>query len=358
MDKNSKNIKSALALSFLVSCAGILPHLWFSHIRNQWLYLINSYDEGFYGFSGLLIAGNVCERVASNIVLQLINKTVNSCSKTFFLCDLIFPAIICTISYSLFSLFFKTKRSITLATLCFIFSPEIFCNRSCLELDYLNIGKFIGKILGAIPGISAQIFINNNQTNTFWIFRTPEPQISQAITFSILFLSFKKWEVPIGQTTKKYFSIFKYLMFFVFPFCYNFVVLPFLPFILAGYIIFLRKKAVFVPELWFLVLGLVVKILFAVSSENHAQSFVFSSSAPSFTLSCIFSAIALLFIIIKSKKLAQIEKLAFVGFIIPILMCNQQVITGKMVMINNFENFSFPQLVFLSFALMIGSRKK
>jgi len=354
-----KNFKAFLnagtVLPFIIGCIGIAPHLWFSLKVDRWAYLINSYDEGYYGFSALLDPKINAERIVSNTILQLLNIIFQSCSKTFLFCDFIFPAIICAVSYQIFFLLLKNTESAALATICFIFSPELFCNRSVFLADKINIGKYIGNIIQGIPGFPDQLLINNNQTGTFWIFRTPEPQISQVILFAALLFSIKKW---LSQNNlENHFILFPMLLFFVLPFCYSFVVLPFLPFIIAGYAIFFPTTFYKKPELWVLAFGGFLRILATVLTPNAAAGFTFHCRTPALTISCILSVIALAICSMHSSSDKKLKVLGIVGCLIPLIITNQQIISGKMIMLNNFENFALPQIVLISFVLIFKSKK-
>jgi len=317
-------------------------------------YLINSYDEGFYGYDALLADNLETGRWLSTVILRSLFYFLPLCPLVFLICDFLFPATSGLLAFMLFSRIFQHEGKAAVAALFFLMAPEIFCNRSVFLPSWLNLGAILAAVLDKVLFWAPGLVLNNNPTGTFWLFRTPEPQISQSLAYGCMWIAVTKVYSGCAMPSACL-QFFGAGLFFLLPFSYVFVATPFV--FTAFFVLALGDKRPWLHrwELLALLGGCLTKIIIELSLKSPQVNPWFESRSPTVTLSSLIG-LGLFFLSRNSPTKPKIKKIAQLGLLIPMVICNQQLLTGRALMLNNFENFSLPQIVFFS-AVILLSRK-
>lgn len=187
------------ALILFVSVLGLLPHVRFGLLIGEEAFFQSAYDEPTYALWTFAGGGPVLpHRWLSKVALTvLFNLTNQSWDRTLILADVVFPALCAALAWMLTSRVTRLRLFRLVFAMGILFAQEFF-SLGCFTI--WRIHAFVDKT-PLSPGApfdwrsfrsSAPAWlialVPDYGSSFLWLFRTPEPQVSQALFLMVLIL--------------------------------------------------------------------------------------------------------------------------------------------------------------------------
>lgn len=337
---------SAMMGGIVIAAIGIYPHVRWS-IENQeisWFY--NSYDEGYYGWQAMKEFS--LYRLFSWLIIQPLFLIAGFNTQIcMILADAVFPMAVFIAGCYMVRPLCKSAKGMIGSSLFLICFSEVFALRSNF-IPHHQLYTWIEQYISAPYCIASNLWQIGNLTSTFWIFRTPEPQVSWIFLYLILGVAIR---IAAWSDFRKKIVIGLIVGITMFGAGYIFCSLPLsFAFLLFGILSFKQfsNHARWIGAAG--LLGLISAFAFAliVSNRIGGDSLIIKSRLPILTFSCcigLFAAFVALIRIFSEREKSPLYFLSIALGIVPIIMSNQQLITGKMIYLLNFENFGFSPLI-------------
>jgi len=343
---------AALALAAFVSALALAPHAWYSHRAGGTAYFKSAYDEDSYlRLATEEQAGG--HRGLSSLAVRALASVCDDATTALIVADAIFPAAAALAAFALASTLVSSRRSRLAVALLLLFGQE-FGSLGSAAITHLLPADWSVAWLRSACGGACRSVIPDSSTSYFSLFRTPEPQVSVGIGLVALRLLWT-WLREPGAT--RYAIPALAALHVLMPWMYVFVALPVL--VLEGAVtvwLFVSGRAALARRLL-----LVMAPTLAAALLQHYMAFlsgpanasltrhVFSSSMPSVS-PAVFYALCLLTAcgIAWRWRLAQSAHVGVAACcaLVPIVLMNQQLVTGVMVSTRDFERYSnYPILV-------------
>lgn len=343
----------ALGLAMVVGIIGVAPHVAFSIREGGVAWFYNSYDEGYYGWAAL--HESVLHRVLAGFGLRVLTACLGGhLDYAMIAADFTLPALCSIAACFAVSACTRTTAGMGVGAMLLLMSSELLGFRSILSPTHAILPT-LASWLTALDPRPDGVFVLGNETSVFWLFRTPEPQISWVVMFVVIGCAARmllgrgaKWTASYAVACA--FGGLGYLL----------ALLPlFGALTFAGMLVFLRDRRLGIllaaPAL---AGGAMIFMLATLSAlQLGADSLVFPSRVPAILFSGIFGAGLAGFLAIRAamQRCVTVLSLAAMALALsPLLMANQQMLTGRMLYLLNFENFGFPQLVVAGLLLAIA----
>lgn len=339
------------AAALLVAAAGVAPHLWFSASSGEISYFKYAYDEEFYGRTALerRLTEVPLYRVASGILMRALHGLTGSdLEVTLIVSDFVWPFLCALAAGYLAAALTRRTLPRILLILLFLFGQDIF-SLGCTAV--WNSHGILARLRGLFPPWGAMI-LPDYTTSYFSLYRTPEPQISWIVEFSCLGFLVRHFCRDQEDPRPRHWAvllIFDLCLGVSYVFCaFPVIVLQFL--LAAGALLNRRRKrfAGLAGTAMAAVLLVASGVLFQ-SESKAAASLLFHSRLPVLTLSVVASAVFVLLVLLRHRLEILRSNRAFFALAavsIPMLLMDQQLVTGIMVSAKEWERYAnYPLLV-------------
>ena len=166
----------AIVLSLLVGLGGLYPHLKWSWEMHQVAWFFNSYDEGYYGWDALGVAAP--NRWISSLVMKTLFHLTGADTQLMMIgADFFLPLSVTLAACYLVRPLCGSATGMAGAALLVLVSAECLALRSSL-IPYAELHPWLQSVFLSWGSEPSGVFQIDNRTSTFWLFRTPEPQVS------------------------------------------------------------------------------------------------------------------------------------------------------------------------------------
>ena len=352
---SSLNLKfrwAALLTGLFVGLTGLFPHLRWSLEMNQWTWFFNSYDEGYYAWGS--ISEFTVNRALSYLIMHLLYWLSGGNSQTtMVVADFLFPlGVTLAVCYLVRPLF--TRPSGMMAGAFFILvSAECGALRST-AIPHSGFYNYLRSEVTVGNTWLADIIQIGNPTLTFWIFRTPEPQISCILMFFALGLAMRLIlsKPPHSKRKVLLLAVSSLITGMGYLFCALTLggSLTLAAFITAKSD---QRTSRILGASGILCLTACIGFSLYAAGQIGGSSFIFASHQPVVMISIILGFLAVAAILLRHwKRLQPLHLFAIALGLTPLFIANQQLVTGHMIYLLNFENFGLAQ--FTALALLIS----
>ncbi len=171
-------------MAVIVASFGVAPHVAFSIEEGEATWFYNSYDEGYYGWTSLNRPVN--HRLLAGIGVRVLTlASGGSLEHAMIVADFVLPFLV--MLAACFAISTVTRTAMGMGTGGVVVGdgcgdigvPErLFADISIVSVDRVGVAVF--------DPSGAGIFPQGNFTGVFWIFRTPEPQMTWIVVFILL----------------------------------------------------------------------------------------------------------------------------------------------------------------------------
>jgi hypothetical protein len=348
----------AALLSLVVAGVGIGPHVWFSIHLGEVTQFKAAYDEDTYARLAVVGLGRTGRLLASALFKDVYGVAGRNLGVTLAIADAIFPAVAALSACALAAVVTRSTPSRLLVALLLLFGQELFSFGSSTVTWLLPDGWSLARARAAFAA-SRPDLIPDYFTSYFSLFRTPEPQVSLPLVFLhlagvIALVSgrgrrYDAWLLA-GLTASHALLIYEY------AFLLALVVT------LEGLLVLMLVGARQWTEAGRLVLTMVPLGALAMFHgwAPTPSRFLFHSSAPILTPAVVYSVLLLLLTVTVawSRRMPFRSPAFCLGAAcaaVPVVLMNQQIVTGVMLSTRDFERYSnYPPLV-LAAVIVIGA---
>lgn len=341
---NARRWTLALVLAALVAGCGVAPHVAFSIEEGGATWFYNSYDEGYYGWASFHRPVN--HRLLAAICVKVLTlASGGSLERAMIAADLVLPFLVVLAACFATAVATRTAIGMGAGALLMAMAAEILAFRSVYSPTF-GLFHWIEAVLRYFDPTGAGVFPQGNFTGVFWLFRTPEPQT----TWIVIFLLFGAAARLVQSGERRWLGFYAgccvlggtgYLL----------AVLPvFGALCFAGMGLWFKNRRLglelFAPALvgGMITFGLAI----ASAADGSSGSLVFGSRTPVVLFSGMLGLVLATFVVVtcwRKRGAPPVMVLAGTLGLAPLLMANQQLVTGRMIYLFNFENFAFAQIV-------------
>ncbi len=338
MKREILNIVVFSLLILFVLFLGGYHHFRFYADLGEFFYFKNAYDEDTY------MLWYEQWRVAPSRVFSavLYHSLKNLFPKTWvpLIMEMLWPCLLVSVVY--FTSLKLTKRYFLSCffSILFLCAPDFLSLQNQVMYDGKTLGYFIGESIFLktyIPYAYTTFlgFQRNHEPISSWLFYT--------FFFSLMVLNYKERGFFFDYSRKKY--IIFALLSILSVFTYTFLLVPFIIFLLLFTIsmAFLKQKKEFLSGG---ILAIITLFGFSVSSyfqPPQGSTIIYNSHLPFLSLSLLPLPLFLLFalsFIRKKKNALKVLVITTILFLIPWILLNQQVVTGHLISVRDWEKYS------------------
>lgn len=335
----------AVLVALLVALCGIYPHVrWMLEIKQlTWFY--NSYDEGYYGW--LSMRELSFQRGLSDLVMHALYWVAGAnAQRAMILTDFFLPMGAALAACYLVRPLFAHPAGMAAGALFILVSAECWALRSTF-IPHAGLHDFLTAKNALLPSTSANFVQLGNQTSTFWLFRTPEPQVSWIVMFLVLgFVLRSVMAGPGREPRPRSMAVWSMLAGASYLFCALSV---------SGILLLFAALTIWSHRRLALIIGAGGLVCFAtclgvsLAGQSGGESLVFASRSPVLMLSALLGLLAI-GVVFQRKQgpLQPAQLLAIALGLMPLGLANQQLLTGRMIYLLNFENFGLAQVAALA----------
>jgi hypothetical protein len=343
-----------------IGLLGLVPHLAFSLRVGEISYFKYAYDEEYYSTTALQdlsLPGHLLSGVAFKVLHVL---TGSDLQRTLILSDFVFP-LLCAVAalYASLALFSRLSAVLIQAT-ALLFAQELFSLGSFLWADAsFNIASLRQALGGWGPLVVPDLY-----TSYFSVFRTPEPQVSWVVLFVFLGFTYRHFVTSTARLASRQsceFVIICILASLAYVFCFALALACVLYLLVASA---LSEKRAHISTLSYAagssILAFVVSQTVSASPVEAAGRAVFGSRLPSLGASVFLGLLGLcacLFLWRRKRLAGPQGRFVVLCITLPLLLMDQQVLSGVMVSTREWERYTnYQLLVFGGGALVSLSR--
>ncbi len=334
---HSDDLTACSIVVFFVMALALVPHLLVSRQVGQVAFFQMGFDEDTYLVYMVSNYFEIGRALSHYIFAAMFALTNHSVDWTMILADAIFPATSAVAAYYLASSILGSWRGRTVLTLLLLFGQDLFSLANVSVWNYtwlVDFRKFFGA--GVVPDAT---------TSYLTILRTPEPQLSYALVFALLGLLLR-----IGKDDRWPGTALAVIagLGLLLPFTYTYVAFPTL--IMAVWVtlvsfFFVRRDL----AIRLAAIVLTACAVFAGVSVAKAKGAleIYTTHLPTVTPALLVCGLIVVPLAIWTAARRPAERAAWlaIGFLaIPIIVSNQQVITGLTVGTRDWErnvNYQF-----------------
>ncbi|WP_319797368.1 hypothetical protein [Nitrobacter sp.] len=340
-------------MTFLV-LLGAWQHLYFSWHVGEIVFFKNAYDEDSYALFSFLQTSVRLDRMLSTLLIKAIRATAGgSFDAGFIIADTILPALAFLASYFLTTRLFRKVEIRVFWALIILFAPDLFSLGNSLSItsDFLPLTSF-KSLFGAL----GETLVPPIDTSYLNIFRTFEPQLAYVVgfTFAALLIRFTLGEA-FTWSKVGFLAAAQFLLLL----SYSIIGYPLLLLELYAALILLvvgsARKGFILVSLF--VISLVIVVLSASVTLNN-QNLTFSSRLPTISTSVLGSVLLCLLILLSLWRRKFEDRTLWLALGIagmPLLLMNQQIVTGLMVSTKEWERYINHPLLAIGFAVFWSS---
>lgn len=352
----------AAALSVFVGLVGLAPHVYFSFAIGELSFFKSAFDEDTY-YSILFHHGLIAQnRLLSALSLRsLARVTGGNPELTMAVADFILPALGTLCAFLLAAKIFSSTAARVALTLSLLFSQELLSLGSSTVWNFglwgvrPNIALF-SSLFGGLRGG----FVPDTSTSYFSLFRTPEPQASWILLFILLLLVFDLVETNAATRLRPRTFVSLVAANGMLAFAYVFVSISILILEIAVFLaLLLRGRTRIASCLGWGIVAALASFFFAYAAwpeslRASAGTSVFGSRLPSVTPAVMLALASLVFMMLVRGATAWDSHRKLLGLVclcLPVLLMNQQLVTGLMVSTRDWERYVNYQFVVLGWGL-------
>lgn len=345
---------AAALVGLFTAAAGVLPHLLWSIELGRLSWFFNSYDEGFYGWSSLtdLLGFRL---LSTGVLRSLYYATGANPSAMMVLADVLLPAACALAAYYLVRPVCRTATGAATASLFILVGAECLALRSNL-IPHAGLHAYLRQHVVPLLGGPGGLLQIDNQTATFWLFRTPEPQLSWILMFLLL-----GWVIRAMVQLDRGEPVVRWAGFWVgcvlLALGYSFCTLG-----TAGALLLLslllwrahREVAVRLGAGALLMIFANLALSAITVAQLGGESYVFPSRTPVLLLSSLTGLAAGAIALARWRgtgRLPAATAFALALGLTTLVLPNQQLVTGRMIYLMNFENFALGAMATLALLL-------
>lgn len=351
----------AIAIASAIGVLGLSTHAAFFSDVAEFRYFHSAYDEDVYTLAWLKDALR-STRLLGGLCLSVVNKiSAGSLDATLVISDFLFPAIAACAAYFAASQITSNRSARALVTLLLVFAGDLFSLGSVVvwSSPALNISRF-----SQVIGLLGTNLVPPYETSFLSIYRTPEPQVSLSLMFVLLGLLAKLATDSKGVKAGPRLAVVAALS--LLPIGYTFVTFPVA--LIAGGCCLLFLGYRLTSQAATVAIGLCGSVVvLAVASHwegSNSQSTTAVSAALSYSsrLPIITPAVLVSFAssvafgawMIRSRRWTPRALMAQICLVTPLVLCNQQLLTGMMISARDWERNSSYQILVFGSALAIA----
>jgi hypothetical protein len=357
----------AAAFVLFVVVLGLLPHVRFSLLVGEPTYFFSAFDEEQYSFWALGGGGPTQpHRWLSSAALALLSNLSGSWNFALILADVAFPAACAVLAWSLVG--YLTRRPLLrlLLALVLLFAQELF-SLGCWTIwqfgDVLGVTTAESRVydLRFLRAIAPPWLLSlwpDNTSPFLTQFRTPEPQVSRVVLFAILAVLLATGRASPGQRPSRTGVTLGLLLNAVLAGAYlsQAAAIVVLEGLLSLALLACQRSNLARIVAAFAAVGASSLLVGALAywSDGNALGLSFASRLPVLTPSVIgsFAGLLLLATVLRRSRGRDLYPVAAACFGTVLVLTNQQVLTGRMVLISTWErNVDYP-LAFLGAAIV------
>ncbi len=348
------DLLAAGAVATFVGLLGLWPHLGFIKEIGELRYFQGAYDEDSYILSwllGTLRSTRALSGFALSVVYAISSRSLDA---TLILSDFVFPFLATCAAYFAASQVLSSRVARVLVSLLLVFANDLFSlgNLAVWTSGRLNIFAFSQAV-----GVIGPNLVPPYETSFLAVFRTPEPQVSFTLMFLILGL-LARFAGDISAA-KRGAAIALIAAIALLPLGYTFITAPMAAIVAGSMILFAvtgRKTGAAATAIG--LAGATCVVLVAhhwqqsggQSTSSLATGLSYHSRAPVITPAVLWSLGLGLWLshwLLRQQDRGPLAFLALGCLLLPLLLSNQQIISGVMISARDWErNVSYPLLVF------------
>lgn len=331
---------------------GLWQHLYFSYSVGEFAFFKNGYDEDTYILFPFGPAGVRPDRLLSGaIVSVLLWLSHGSYSFTLMTLDALLPPLIFLAAYFAGAAIFTKVYARCLFALVLAFATDLFSLGSVASYP----GPF--PTFEQLKALVGDAHVPPMETSYLGLYRSPEPQVSYVIGFLfiglLLRIVLRDEEKVTRREIGKLVVVQSLLMI-----CYSLISYPLLLIegAAAAILFFVTRpqKAALLAALFFG--SIIAALVFAWITLGAATTVLFSSRLPVMTISVILAlalTVTFLFLLLLHGRSSLLIGLAFAGM--PLALTNQQILTGVMVSVREWERYVDYPFVVVAAGILISS---
>ncbi|MDE2378986.1 hypothetical protein [Bradyrhizobium sp.] len=334
----------AVAAAFVV--LGAWHHVAFSHTVGELAFFKNAFDEDTYMLNLFGVVFARPDRLLSDAIAWILASAFGSLNATLIALDAIMPPLIFLSAYYAAGALFENVYTRVLYALLLVFAQDMFSlgNEAAWPGPFptlLDFQHFVGTS-----------FVPSFETSFLTINRSPEPQVAYAVGFALTGVVLRGFRAGTLTTSQRIGAL---LLQTGLVICYALVSYPLIAIeSAAGLILLLRRKAPL--GLFLVVLAVVSLVAAAVSARlvigpGTANPLTFPSRLPVVTVSVLAAVPAVLaFGLLAVLDPGHRDRFALAAAIAatPLIVTNQQIVTGLMISARDWERYINLSLVVLA----------
>ena len=342
---HSRDVVPAVGLCLFVTALGLLPYEKFARVRGSIQAFKSAYDEDTY----LLPDLSVPYRFVSEGVVDVLRLMTPGLTGLMIAADVVIPMLVVIAAWFLVTRLVRGTGARVMCVLLLLFGQELFS----LANQIVWPGR---EILGLHLPTTSKL-VPDATTSYFTLFRTPEPGVSWVLLFGFLALVSNRDPLSAFEGKRRRLT---YPLFAALGFTYVFCAIPILliSVVLCGWSFVCDGSRV--RSIGLAVLLTVMSFAAAmVIGRLHGftgSSFTFDSRAPVLTPALVAGTIvAIAFILVHGRDAFRRPGLLvpLSAAAIPVILANQQLVTGRMVSARDWErDVNYPLVIFASICLI------
>jgi hypothetical protein len=332
---------------------GLWQHLYFSRLVGEFVFFKNAFDEDTYTLFPFGTAGVRADRLFSGAIVSLLLwLSHGSCNFTLIAMDALFPPLVFLAAYFAGAAIFAKFPARCLFALILVFAPDLFSLGSTASYP----GPF--PTLYQFRALVGEAFVPPMETSYLGLYRSPEPQVSYVVGFVFIglllrtmFRSGQKMSLP---ETAGLVAVQALLMM-----CYALITYPLL--LIEGFaatMLFVagrRQKAAILAALF--LTSVIAALVFTRITLGPSSTALFSSRLPVVTVGAIFAlalTVSFLGLLLRGGRPDPrlMIGIAFAG--LPLALTNQQIFTGVMVSVRDWERHIDLALVVVAAGILVS----
>ncbi len=338
----------------LLFVLGVWQHISFSYSVGELAFFKNGYDEDTYFLNPFGLAGWRPDRVLSGTVATVLIALSNgSYNIPFMVFDAIFPPLIFAAAYFAGSTLFRDRPARALFALALMFSSDLFSLGSVASFP----GPF--PTLAQFARIVGEAHVPPIETSYLSIYRSPEPQAAFFIgyVFIGLLLQISLGRGVFGSKARTVGLIAVQLLMLC---CYAIVSYPLL--LIEGAIAVLlliegrRREAFLLAGLC--ALSIAAMVISARMTLGPSTTAIFASRVPVIAVSTVLAlalAITISIFFLRDRKIRPQLAVAMAFALMPLALTNQQILTGAMISVKDWERSINLAFVVVSAGILLST---
>jgi hypothetical protein len=352
-DLSRSDVLAAISVATFVAVLGLWPHLKFASEIGEFRYFHGAYDEDTYVLSWLLGTLRATRALSGFALSAVYGLSARSLDMTLVVSDFILPFLAACAAYFAASRLVSSRSGRVLTTLLLLFANDLF---SLGNLVLWTSGRLNIQAFAQLAGSLHPDLVPSYETSFLAIFRTPEPQLSFALMFLNLGLLARSSSPEGSRELTSFIATIAGIS--LLPIGYTFVTFPVAAIAAAFMLVLacLRRASAIAIAIGLMGAALVSLAAFLFDNNGGqttaglAADLTYRTRLPIVTPAVIVSLVFGVPFGVWTLLRARQQPLCFLAFgclIAPLVLSNQQILTGSMFSARDWERtVSYPLLVF------------